>query len=80
MSKIDKLIARLKSDPVDFSWGELVKILEHYGYEELKTGKTSGSRRKFRNKQNQIISLHKSHPSDILKSYVIKQIINHLGL
>lgn len=80
MSKIEKLISRLKSDPTDFTWDELVKVLAYYGYEELKKGKTGGSRRKFCNTQNQIISLHKPHPSEILKSYAIKQIIDHLGL
>ena len=80
MSKIEKLIVRLKSDPTDFTWDVLVKVLTYYGYEELKKGKAGGSRRKFYNAQNQIISLHKPHPTDILKSYVIKEIINHLGL
>jgi predicted RNA binding protein YcfA (HicA-like mRNA interferase family) len=80
VSKIEKLISRLKSDSTDFTWDELVKVLTYYGYEEMKKGKTGGSRRKFCNKNGQIISLHKPHPSDILKSYVIKEIITHLNL
>ncbi len=80
MSKIDKLIERLKSYPKDFTWEELVKILNHFGYSELKAGKTGGSRRKFADQRNNIISLHKPHPKNILKEYVIKQIIEHLNL
>ena len=81
MGKIDKLIAKLKSNPKDFSWDELKKVLSHYGYEEIKKkGKTSGSRRKFVNDKRAIISLHEPHPERIIKTYVIKQIIEHLNL
>jgi len=80
MSKIDKLIERLKSQPKDFTWDELLKVLKHFGYSELKAGKTGGSRRKFADNQNNIINFHKPHPGNILKEYVIKQIIEHLKL
>ena len=80
MSKIDKLIERLKSQPKDFTWDELLKVLKHFGYSELKAGKTGGSRRKFADNQNNIINFHKPHPGNILKEYVIKQIIEHLNL
>lgn len=80
MSKIDKLIERLKSQPKDFTWDELLKVLKHFGYSELKAGKTGGSRRKFADSQNNIINFHKPHPGNILKEYVIKQIIEHLNL
>lgn len=80
MSKIEKLITRLKSEPKDFTWDELTKVLAHFGYTEMKKGKTGGSRRKFVNQQNAIISLHKPHPGNILKTYAIKQIIEHLNI
>ncbi|MCW5907812.1 MAG: type II toxin-antitoxin system HicA family toxin [Chitinophagales bacterium] len=80
MSKAEKLIERLKTYPKDFTWEELVKVLHHFGYTEIKKGKTGGSRRKFANKQNNIISLHKPHPQNVVKEYVIKQIIDHLNL
>lgn len=80
MSKIEKLIAKLKSNPKDFTWDELKKVLAHFGYEEMKKGKSGGSRRKFVNSKNDVISLHKPHPQNTLKSYVIKQIIEHLNL
>ena len=81
MGKIEKLIARLKSNPKDFTWDELKKVLSHYGYDEIKKkGKTAGSRRKFVNNKNDIISLHEPHPARIIKTYVVKQIIEHLNL
>lgn len=81
MSKIDKLIKKLKSNPKDFTWDELKKVLAHFGFEEIKQkGKTGGSRRKFVNEKLEVISLHEPHPEKIIKSYVIKQIKEHLSL
>ncbi len=34
MSKIEKLLEKFKSYPSDFTWDELVKILNHFGYFE----------------------------------------------
>ncbi|MGB5360405.1 type II toxin-antitoxin system HicA family toxin [Eudoraea sp.] len=80
MSKIEKLIERFKTVPKNFTWDELVKVLSHYGYQELsKKGKTGGSRRKFVNKQKDIINLHKPHPGNIIKQYAIKQVLEKIG-
>lgn len=78
MSKIEKLIEKLLSNPRDLSWDELVKILSYYGYTEKKTGKTGGSRRKFADAGLNIISLHKPHPANIVKSYAVNDIVAHL--
>ncbi len=73
MSKHEKLLARLLSRPKDFEWSEAVTLLGHYGFETL-TG--SGSRRKFVHLQTkQVIDLHKPHPGNILKTYIIKELI-----
>ncbi|CAN5860267.1 hypothetical protein BH24BAC1_BH24BAC1_41590 [soil metagenome] len=81
MSKIDKLIERLCTKPRDFTWEELLKILKARGFEEKPPGKTGGSRRRFVNpKTLQIITLHKPHPGNILKEYVLKTVIEELGL
>ena len=77
MSKVEKLIEKLKSKPKDFTWAELQKVLSHFGYEE-KAGK--GSRRKFISTDGKVISLHEPHPKKILKSYRIEQIVEHLEL
>lgn len=80
MSKIEKLIERFRFQPKDFTWDELVKVLAHFGYSEMKKGKTGGSRRKFVDSKNNVINLHKPHPGNILKGYAIKQIIDYLNL
>jgi HicA toxin of bacterial toxin-antitoxin, len=78
MSKTEKLIERLLAFPKDFTWDELVKILDYFGYKEIKTGKTGGSRRKFAGAGNHIISLHKPHPGNILKHYQLKEVVTSL--
>ncbi len=79
MTKIDKLIERLNNKPKKFSYAELSSVLTHLGYTELKTGKTSGSRRAFIRQESQhIIRLHKPHTKQILKIYQIEYIISEL--
>ncbi len=75
MAKIDKLIARLLVRPTDFTWDELTNVLIYFGYQELKKGKTGGSRRKFADEGKRMINLHKPHPGNILKRYMIDQVI-----
>ena len=76
--KRDKLIARFLSVPKDLTWNELIKILSCYGYYELATGMTGGSRRRFADADKNIINLHKPHPSNLVKQYAIRQIIDIL--
>ena len=79
MSKNNKLIERFLSKPKDFTWDELVKLLAIFGYEEQNSkGKTGGSRRKFVDVDRNIIALHKPHPANVVKSYVINQVIETL--
>ena len=78
MAKKNKLVEKLLSKPADFTWEELIKVLSHFGYKELKKGKTGGSRRKFADETNHIISLHKPHPSNILKHYQVKDVVDAL--
>ena len=78
MGGSDKLVSRFLKVPKDLTWDELVAILEHYGYSPLKSGRTGGSRRKFINTEKHVISLHKPHPGNIVKTYVIAQIITVL--
>ena len=79
MSKAEKLIAKFLKVPNDLTWEELVKILNHKGYlEKLGKGKTAGSRIKFVNSDNDIINLHKPLPKNIVKQYVIRQVLEKL--
>lgn len=80
MSRKQKLLDRFLSMPTDFHFDELVRLLKHFGYCEVRKGKTSGSRVKFVNKDGVPIILHKPHPDGILKNYQIRQIKEFLGL
>lgn len=76
MSRHEKLLARLLSKPKDFTWDELKSLLTRYGY-EMSNG--NGSRRKFFHSETKtVISLHEPHPQNIIKAYVIIDVINKL--
>jgi hypothetical protein len=78
LSKDEKLVLRFLSDPKDFVWSELVRLLRTLGYFEISTGVTGGSRRKFADDDQHVICLHKPHPGNIVKSYVIREVKEHL--
>lgn len=78
MTGQDKRIARLKSRPRDFTWEELVGLLEGLGYSEAKRGKAGGSRRRFVHPTAPVIALHKPHPGNIVKMYVIDAVLGLL--
>ena len=71
MSKTEKLLQRFLSKPKDFTFEELSRLLKSFGYEEAKTGKTSGSRISFYNsKLDDMIKFHKPHPSSIRRGVI----------
>jgi len=70
MSRRDKLLRRFLTRPADFTFDELSRLLNGFGYEEIKSGKTSGSRVAFINKPSgHIIRLHRPHPGNVMKKY-----------
>lgn len=69
------MVQRVLSIPADLTWEELVRFLSFYGFSEMNTGKTGGSRRKFIDSNSVVISLHKPHPGNIVKEYAIKDAI-----
>jgi len=78
MSKKEKLLERFLSIPSDFTWDELLILLKYFGYKELNTGKTGGSRRKFIDDNKHAIFLHKPHPTNIIKKVYLHGIVNSL--
>ena len=75
MSKAEKLLRRFLSKPKDFTFDELRALLKSVGYEEIKTGRTSGSRVTFYNKDlDDMIKFHKPHPSSIMKRCYLREI------
>lgn len=78
MSKKEKLIARLKNKPKDFTWGETITLMKYFGFVALNN---NGSRRKFYNENTkQMFSLHKPHPQNVLKPYLVEMILKELNL
>lgn len=80
MSRKEKLIKRFLTMPSDFHYDEMVNLLGHFGFREVKKGKTSGSRIRFMNSDGVPLMMHKPHPTGILKHYQLKQIKEVLGL
>ncbi len=79
MTKLDKLLDKLSNRPNTFKYTDLKSLLINLGYQELNKGKTSGSRVAFYNKRSDhLIRLHKPHPGNELKKYVVGQIYDEL--
>lgn len=79
MSKTKKLLQRFLSKPKDFTFEELRKLLRGLGYEEAKTGKTSGARVAFYNAElDDMIKFHKPHPSQVIKQCYLREIEQQL--
>lgn len=78
MSKLQKILDWIINSSGTIIYSELSYVLSKFGYLEIKTGKTSGSRVAFYNKSKKLlIRLHKPHPSNELKDYQVKLIRSH---
>ncbi|MDO4823257.1 MAG: type II toxin-antitoxin system HicA family toxin [Bacteroidales bacterium] len=80
MSSKDKLIARFKTLPSDFTFEELERLLSNFGYTKSNKGKTSGSRVIYKDEEGCPIMIHRPHPGNIIKGYAMKQIYDELKL
>ena len=78
MGTKEKLRDRFLKMPSDFTFDEMQRLLEGYGYEKSNTGKTSGSRLIFKNGAKRPIMLHKPHSGNIIKEYAMKQVLEDL--
>ncbi len=79
MGTFEKLLEKFLAKPKDFTYDELKRLLKKLGYSESNKGKTSGSRVAFVDYETKdIIRVHKPHPGNILKEYVIKEVIKAL--
>jgi hypothetical protein len=75
----DKLIAKLKPNPKNFTFDEAESLLGYLDYRKSNKGKTSGSRVMLTSdKRKSKILLHKPHPRKELLEYQIKQLIDLL--
>jgi hypothetical protein len=78
MGTKEKLRNRFLKMPSDFTFDEMQRLLEGYGYEKSNKGNTSGSRLIFKNGNKRPIMLHKPHPGNIVKEYAMKQVFDDL--
>ncbi len=78
MGTKEKLRKRFLTMPSDFTFEEMQRLLEGYGYIRSNKGRTSGSRLIFKNGDKRPIMLHKPHPSNIVKEYAMKQVLEDL--
>ncbi len=79
MGQKEKLIAKLKSNPKDFTFDEAESLLGYMTYRRSNKGRTSGSRVMFTSdKYKTKILLHKPHPRKELLEYQVKQLIDLL--
>jgi predicted RNA binding protein YcfA (HicA-like mRNA interferase family) len=74
MSKLEKLIAHLRSEPTEASFSDVQKILEHLNFVEVRA---SGSHHVFRDQNGRMIVVPKKSGSKVKKVY-IKKVINLL--
>ncbi len=74
-----KRIERLLSRPKDYTFTEAKSLLSSLGFDQYNKGKTSGSRVRFyRKSDKRVIDLHKPHPGDIMKTYMVDELIRFL--
>ena len=78
MGTKEKLIERIKQQPLDFTFREAKRLLSLLGYDLSHKGKTSGSRIIFYKNGKAPIMLHKPHPGNELKHYAVKQLLETL--
>lgn len=79
VSRPEKLLQRFQAKPKDFTWAELVKLLNYLGYEESTRGRTAGSRRRFVHSCGALVLMHKPHPGNVVRSYAIEQLHDQLS-
>ncbi len=79
MGKLDKFLKKFLDGKSFITFQELEYLLSNLRYVEKKTEKTSGSRKAYVNEQtSHIIQIHKPHPSNEIKNYVKRQLLEEL--
>lgn len=79
MTKREQRISRLKSIPKDYTFTEAKALLTSLGFVQKDKGKTSGSRVRFyRERDKSIIDLHRPHPGNVMKPYLVKLLYRKL--
>lgn len=73
MGRKEKLKAKLDALPKNFTWDELVTLMNQYGFSLLKAKRGSG--RKFYNQDlDRLVLFHEPHPEKTLKRYILEEV------
>ena len=79
MSRREKLIERFRSYPKDFTWQELVKVLEGLGYARSRTGGKQAVRvADLFTRMRRVFYCINRTPATYLKRYMLEQVLQHL--
>ena len=78
MGQKEKLIARLRTRPRDFTLEEMERLLGYLGFERDSKGKTSGSRVRFVHQSGAKLMIHLPHPGNQLRVYQVKALLEML--
>lgn len=73
-----KLLERFKMQPIDFTFEELVKLLNKLGYKRINKDRMYDFRIILRNKVKRPVMIHKPYPGKNVKEYVMQQVYNDL--
>ncbi len=76
MGQKEKLIARLRSLPRDFTFNEAERLLGYLGFVRSNKGATSGSRVKFARPEGGELMLHMPYPGNELRTYQVKELLS----
>jgi len=74
MARIEKLIEKMKRRPHGIRYDEAVKVLNYFGYELVRKGKSS--HRQFRNKDGDVITLREKNP---LGAAYVEEVLKRIG-
>ena len=77
MSTKEKLLERFRRLPGDFTFDELIRLFNIFGFELDNKGRTSGSRVLFY-KNEECFAMHRPHPGNIVRKAVLKEVYNYL--
>ena len=78
MSSKEKLRKRFLQMPADFTFEEMCSLLAGFGYVLENKGTTSGSRIRFRKDVGIYIDIHRPHPGNTMRQWMMKAVYNHL--
>lgn len=74
VSRIDKLVQKMKNQPHNIRYPEAAKVLEHFGYQLVRA---SGSHRHFRNSEGSLITVKEDKPT--IKRAYVEDVLSRIG-